>query len=535
MGIFDLSIAYARKMPRKFPNSPEGPAATSAVSAQLSAKFQQALSLQRQGKLAHAQFIYEKILKTQPRHFNALNLLGVIAAQTNDPRKAVQWFEKALNVDPKSAVAYGNRGSALHKLEQFDAALASFDQALAINPDQADALLNRGNLLKDLGQYHAALASYDRAIAVKPNYAEAFSNSGFVLKELGRLDAALARYDRAIALEPGYVSAHCNRAFTLLLAGDFEHGWIDYEWRRKLDNKSRFTQPLWLGEQSLAGKTILLHSEQGFGDTLQFCRYAKLVVALGARVILEVQRPLVTLLAGLGGVSQVIAQGNALPTFDYQCPLMSLPLAFKTRLDTIPFPTTYLKSGAAKVAHWQSRLGERAKPRVGLVWSGRITHQNDPNRSIVLADLIPYLPTDCQYVSVQKDVREPDERTLKLNPNIWNVADELADFSDAAALCACMDVVVSVDTSVAHLSAALGLETWILLPFNPEWRWLLERSHSPWYASARLYRQKKMGDWSGILAQVKLDLMRLPETGSGRKISLTEGCPTPSNRGGVPQ
>ena len=497
-------------MPRKFPNSREDKAATPSASAQLSAKFQQALSLQLQGKLAHAQFIYEKILKTQPRHFNALNLLGVIAAQTNDPRKAVQWFEKAISVDPKSAVAYGNRGSALHKLGQFDAALLSFDQALAINPDQADALLNRGNLLKDLGQFDAALASYDRAIAVKPNYAEAFSNSGFVLKELGRLDAALARYDRAIAIEPGYVSAHCNRAFTLLLAGDFEHGWLDYEWRRKLDKKPRFAQPLWQGGESIAGKTILLHSEQGFGDTLQFCRYAKLVSALGARVVLEVDRPLVTLLADLGGVSQVIAQGNALPPFDYQCPLMSLPLAFKTRLDTIPFPTAYLQSGAAKVAHWQSRLGQRTKPRVGLVWSGRITHQNDRNRSIALADLVPYLPADCQYVSVQKEVRDSDEHTLKGNPDILNVADELDDFSDAAALCACLDVVVSVDTSVAHLSAALGLATWILLPFNPEWRWLLKRSDSPWYSSAKLYRQQTMGDWNGILAQVKLDLMRFP-------------------------
>jgi len=506
-----------RKIPIKFRKNPKAKAAVHPALAQLSGKLQQAFALQQHGELARAQFIYEKILKIQPCNFAALNRLGVIALQTNNPRKAVRLFEKAIDVDPSNPVAYGNRGLALHQLQQLDAALASYEQALAINPDQVDALLNRGNVLKDLQQWDAALASYDQAIGIKPDYAEAFSNSGFVLKELKQLDAALARFNQAIAIRPGYASAYWNRALTLLLTGDFENGWLDYEWRRKLDEGSPFPHPLWLGKESLGGKSILLRSEQGLGDTLQFCRYVKLVADLGARVILEVQKPLITLLAGLAGVSQVITKGNALPNVDYQCSLMSLPLAFKTNLDTIPFSRGYLSSSPAKLAHWRSRLGERTKPRVGLVWSGSKTNYNDRNRSIPLEDLVKCLPADLQYICLQKDIRESDKQTLKVNRNILDFGDEQADFSDAAALCECMDVVISVDTSVAHLSGALGVETYVLLPFNADWRWLLDRSDSPWYSTVKLYRQSNMSDWNGVFTQIKRDLMQLSHRQSGEK------------------
>ncbi|MGC1388019.1 MAG: tetratricopeptide repeat protein [Steroidobacteraceae bacterium] len=496
-------------MATKFRKNPKAKAAAHPALAQLSGRLQQALAFQQHGELARAQFLYEKILKVQPCNYDALNRLGVIALQTNNPRKAVRLFEKAIDVDPGNAVAHGNRGLALHQLQQLDAALASYGQALAINPGQVDALLNRGNVLKDLQQWDAALASYDRAIEIKSDYAEAYSNSGFVLKELKQLDAALARFNRAIAIRPGYASAYWNRALTLLLRGDFENGWLDYEWRRKLDRGSPFHQPLWLGQAPLAGKTILLHSEQGLGDTLQFCRYVKLVADLGARVILEVQKPLMSLLAGLDGVSKVIAKGNALPNVDYQCPLMSLPLAFKTSLDTIPFSKGYLSASPAKLAHWRNRLGERTKARVGLVWSGSKTNYNDRNRSIPLKDLIQCLPADLHYFCLQKDIRESDRQTLNENRNIADFGDEQADFSDAAALCEGMDAVISVDTSVAHLSGALGVETHVLLPFNADWRWLQDRSDSPWYSAVKLYRQSSMSDWSGVFSQVKRDLVRL--------------------------
>jgi hypothetical protein len=306
-----------------------------------------------------------------------------------------------------------------------------------------------------------------------------------LLAELGRVDLALPNYDRAIAIKPDFAEAHFNRAAALLLAGDYERGWPGYEWRwRDVSGANGGVQrhsalPLWLGKEPLAGKTILLYSEQGLGDTLQFCRYVKLVADLGARVILDVQRPLTTLLAHLEGVWQMAAAGSAPPQADYCCPLMSLPLAFNTRLNSIPSATRYLSVSAAQIARWQERLGEKTKPRIGLTWSGSAANRRDRDRSLRLADLMPQLPEEFQYVSLQKEVREIDRPSLQSNPVILNFAEDQADFSDAAALCECMDVVLSVDTSVAHLSAALGKETWIMLPFSPDWRWLLGKDGIP--------------------------------------------------------
>ena len=449
--------------------------------AALPAKLQQANTFHQRGQLATAQALYEDILRVQPRHFDALHLLGVIAAQTKNPAKAANLIGKAIEIDARHAEAH----------------------------------FNRGNVLKQLEQWNAALAGYDRAIAIKPDFSEAHFNRGFVLKELGQVDAALASYNRGIAIQPGFAEGHHNRAIAWLLGGNFEAGWVEYEWRWKskrgphTPEKRPFPQPLWLGKESLAGKTILLHSEQGLGDTLQFCRYAKRVAGLGAKVILEVQPPLLTLLAGLEGVSQLVGRGDALPGSDYQCPLLSLPLAFNTALHDIPSAARYLQSDPAKIAHWHTVLGEKRRPRIGLIWSGNPAHTNDHNRSIPLANLMDHLPAECQYIGLQKELREADVGCLNANPAIVNFAE---DFSDTAALCECMDLVISVDTSVAHLSAALGLKTWILLPFNPDWRWLLDRNDSPWYPSVTLYRQQQSGDWSGVLKQVAADLRqhRLP-------------------------
>ena len=260
---------------------------------------------------------------------------------------------------------------------------------------------------------------------------------------------------------------------------------------------------MWLGSQSLQDKTILLHAEQGLGDTIQFCRYASLVAKLGAKVILEVQRPLLGLLKNLDGVSQIIARGDALPEFDYQSPLLSLPLAFKTQLHTIPSALRYLAGDSEKVLAWQARLGEKTKPRVGLVWSGNLEHKNDHNRSLSLSQVLPYLPSSCQYICLQKELRNADQAILAQHPHIQFFGDALEDFTDTAALCDLMDVVISVDTSVAHLAAALGKPTWVLLPFSPDWRWLLDRKDSPWYPSAKLYRQERIGDWNGVLSRVR--------------------------------
>ena len=293
---------------------------------------------------------------------------------------------------------------------------------------------------------------------------------------------------------------------------DFENGWELYEWRWKRENftsrKRNFSQPLWLGVESLANKTILLHAEQGLGDTIQFCRYIPLVKKLGARVLLEVPKPLMELLEDFEGVDELLEAGKKLPEFDYQCPLLSLPLSFKTELNAIPSPTPYLQSNAEKIMVWSQRLGAKSKHRIGLVWSGSTIHKNDSNRSLALADLINYLPQNFEYVSLQKEVRERDNEVLA-NSAIKNYSQQLIDFTDTAALCDLMDLVISVDTSVAHLAAALGKPTWILLPFISDWRWMLDREDSPWYESVKLYRQGEDREWEPVFERVARDLIEL--------------------------
>lgn len=519
------------------------------------AKLQQAGAWYQQGQLARARDLYQDILKLQPTNCDALNMLGFIELQTNDPSGALWFFERAITVVPDNAMAFNGKGLALQQCKRWETALASFNQALAIQPDYAPAHFsrgclfiefnrldealdafdraiamnpefahahyNRGVVLEALNRSNEALASYDRAIAINPD-ADAYFNRGNVLRrDLGQSGAALASYDRAIALNPGHVGAHVNKAHILLSSGDFDRGLPLYEWRLKLADRiaaaaaRRLSAPRWLGKETLTGKTILLHSELGLGDTLQFCRYAEVVAGLGARVILEVQRPLVGLLENLAGASQVLAQGETLPTVDYQCSLISLPLAFQTRLDTIPRTRRYLRSGPSKEAYWQTRLAGTRNPRIGLVWCGSLLHKVDHDRSLSLTQLIENLPVRFQYVSLQYEVREGDRETLRAHEEILHFADELRDFTDMAALCENLDLVISVDTNVAHLSGALGRKTWVLLPFHPDWRWLTERTDSPWYPTIKLYRQDGVGDWSGALFRLREDLEREFESCSG--------------------
>jgi len=423
--------------------------------------------------------------------------------------EALASYDRAIAIKPDYAKAHNNRGNALKELKRWDEALASYDRAIAIKPDYADAYSNRGNALNELKRLDEALASYDRAIAIKPDYADAYSNRGVALQELKRLDEALASYDRAIAIKPDDAEAYWNKSLALLLAGEFGRGWELYEWRWKKETftspKRNFPQPLWLGEEDIAGKTILLHAEQGLGDTIQFCRYAKLVKALGAKVVLEVPKALRGLLSELGGVDEVIEQGKALPAFDYHCPLLSLPLAFKTNLANIPSPKPYLAASIQKCDEWEQRLGAKGKPRVGLVWSGSTTHKNDHNRSLTLQQLLAHLPDHYEYVSLQKEVREVDKAALEVS-RISHYGDELNDFTDTAALCQLMDLVVSVDTSVAHLAGAIGKTTWVLLPYAPDWRWLLNRNDSPWYECVKLYREDETREWEAALRFIRNDM-----------------------------
>lgn len=424
--------------------------------------------------------------------------------------EAIASYDCVIALQPCNPDAFNNRGIAERELGRCEDAVASHDRAIELHPSFAEAYSNRGLALKELGRTADAIASYDRAIELKPHYAQAHYNRGNLLKSLGHINNAIASFDRALELSPGFADAQWNKALALLLGGDFDRGWPLYEWRWRMDTFSsprrNFSQPLWLGDSPLAGRTILLHAEQGLGDTIQFCRFAAIVSATGARVILEVQPSLLSLLSNLEGVSSIVPAGQPLPAFDVHCPLLSLPLALSTSLKTIPASSPYIQPDPDKVKLWSERLGARSLPRVGLVWSGARAHKNDHNRSIPLSGLIPYLPDNCQYVSLQKEVRDSDLALLREHPSIHHFGDQIDDFSDTAALCFLMDRIVCVDTSVAHLAAALGLPTSVLLPFHPDWRWLLQRSDSPWYPSATLIRQDAPGTWSAALLSVQTQL-----------------------------
>lgn len=425
--------------------------------------------------------------------------------------EAILEFDALVQLQPDFAEAHNNRGNALNKVDRIDEAMDCYNTAIRLTPTLAQAYSNRGAILMRRNQFSAAIADFTESIRLSPESAVPHINMGEAMRETRQLKAAIAHCDQAIQLDPNSSIAYWNKSLALLLSGELAQGFSLYEHRfseSRQDNKRDFTQALWSGQTSLKGKTILLHGEQGLGDTIQFCRYAPLVAAKGATVILEVQKPLVQLLQGLDGVAQVFERGHPLPSFDFHCPLLSLPYAFSTDEGTIPQQRRYVPVNAERREEWRRKIGTQTRPLVGLVWSGNSSHRNDHNRSLTLSRLIENLPDHCRYVSLQKELRPGDETVLRDCACVEHFGNSLADFADTAALCDLMDLVISVDTSVAHLAAALNKPTWILLSYSVDWRWMLDRSDSPWYPSARLYRQESLGDWDGVLQRVEYDLRK---------------------------
>jgi Tfp pilus assembly protein PilF len=474
------------------------------------------LGLAFNGRRQHQRALesFDLAIQLQPDFFEAHGNRGAMLAALGRHQDAVESYRDALAINPDFADAHCNLGAALTHLQRYDEALASLDRALALRRNYPEALYNRGNALKPLKRYEEALASYDRTIALHPDHADAHNNRGQVLRELERYDEALTSYDRALALQPRHIMAHCNAAALRLLTGDFERGWLHYEWRWMKKSvvplKRNFSQPAWSGGEPITGKTILVHSEQGLGDTIQFCRYVPLLAARDVRVIFEVQQTLQALMTSLRGGAQIVPKGSPLPAFDLHCPLVSLPLAFGTRLETIPSTTGYLSASSQHMTTWQSRLQKQRHPRIGLVWSGNPGHERDRERSIGLREFMPLLNAlggEATFVSLQKDVRAEDAAFLKARADILDYGNALEDFSDTAALISQLDLVISVDTSVAHLAGALGKPVWILLTYFPDWRWLLGRDDCPWYPIARLFRQDKSRTWDGVVAQLRQALL----------------------------
>src|SRR5882724_7925729 len=455
---------------------------------------------------AEALASYDRALALKPDYVDALYNRGNALKDLGRFDEAVASYDRVLSFKQDHPQALNNRGVVLHGLNQFTAALTDYDNALRLMPDCAEALYNRGNALQALGRFADALTDYDRALALKSDHAEACYNRGNALKELGRVDEALASYRKAQALKPNYVEAHWNEAYLRLLAGDFERGLPLSEWRWQNTalglQKRSLAQPLWSGAEPIEGKTILLYGDEGLGDAIFYCRYVPLLAARGARVIIEAEEPLRELMSGLAGVSRCVSKTEAAPEFDLHCPMSSLPLCFGTRLTTIPASTPYLRAPALS-AKQLARLGVKDRPRIGLAWSGNPRHSNDRNRSIALETFSPLLDTDATFVSLQKDVRSDDAATLRGAPRLLDLGPSLKNLSDTAALIGALDLVISADTSVAHLAGALGVPVWILLPFVPDWRWLLDRDDSPWYPGARLFRQDDRREWPAVVGCVQ--------------------------------
>ena len=488
---------------------------------------------------------YDDVLQRDAANLRALIGRGSLLSRGARHRDALAAFDRALQFAPRDPVALYNRGVVLLALDRLDESAQALRLALAVAPHNADAHLNLGLVLKAQGDAPAALRQISRALQLRPDWPDALTSQGHLLHSMGDFAAALASYDAALRLHPGvagtqltradalrclgryaqanlayeaalalapdhpdHVKAHINWASCLLLCGHLRSGWEQYEWRwgdAGLHPPHPYgLEQLWLGKDDPAGKTVLLHAEQGYGDTLQFCRYAPLLARRGARVLLQVPHALQRLLQSLDGVHAVLRMDEDVPAFDLHTPLLSLPLAFATDIANIPAQLPYLRAPESDVARWQLDLGQSSRPRIGIAWSGNPAHANDALRSTPLHAWEPLLESGrgrVDWICLQKAVA-PEDRPYLAQLGVRDPSEELGDFCDTAALVQNLDLVISVDTALAHLAGALGVPLFVLLPANPDWRWMLERSDSPWYPGARLFRQSTPGNWGTVMQSV---------------------------------
>jgi len=460
-----------------------------------------------QGKKAEASG--RKAVRLRPGSAAAHNDLGQVLVEQGKSEEALTHFREALRLKPGLAEVHNNLGIALALKNHHAEAERCFRESLRIRPDRAGTHNNLGIALHQQDRLEEALTCCQQALRLAPDYAEAHTSLGLVLQGQGRHPEALACFDRAVQLAPEFADGHWNRALALLLTGNFAQGWPAYEWRwktRQLTPRS-FPQPCWDGSP-LAGRTILLHSEQGLGDTLQFVRYAPLVKLLGGNVVLECPPELVRILHTCAGISQIVTPGTPLPPFDIHCPLQSLPLAFGTTLETIPASIPYLAADSERMAEWRARLAtDPAGFRVGLVWSGRPKDARANNPNCTLAHFAPLAAVKgITFYSLQKGIPAVQAGNPPPGLKLIDPTANLVDFADTAGLIANLDLVISVDTSVVHLAGALGKTVWVVLPAVPDFRWLLGRADSPWYPSLRLFRQDTPGDWQGVFARMPFAL-----------------------------
>jgi tetratricopeptide (TPR) repeat protein len=487
--------------------------------------------------------LISKAVRSHPAHFAALNNLGNAQAQAGLPADAEKSYRKALKFKPDYAMAHGNLGKVLmdagrlgdaikhlsraiqleaanpaHHINHGAACMAtglveeaeaSFRSALELTPADYSVHNELGILLQADGRLDGAEACYKRTIEINETSVEAHVNMGNLMEDCLRFEDSKGNFHHAIELEPGNVDAHRNLGMVLLRQGDFENGFAEYAWRvsaHARDEESQFQGKVWDGGGE-SGRRILIHAEQGLGDTIQFARYLPVLEGMGYEVVFECQPPLVDLMASLPGEFQIIGKGDTLPDFDIHAPLLSLPGLLKGTLETIPSGESYLSATEDLVDQWKERLSGGERKKVGLVWRGRGEHNNDKNRSASLALFVEHLSdVDADFYCLQKDLTNEEQ---KMPVGFQNIGKDFKDFSDTAAALKNLDLVISVDTSVAHLAGALGVPTWLLLPTPPDWRWLMDRDDTPWYPSMRLFRKQGLEDWDGVLGKVAAELKNI--------------------------
>ena len=517
------------------------------------AKLQKAITLFQSQNFRECAVLCDQLIHEEPKNCDAYHLMGVMLAQKKHNVPALEYFTKTLKLLPTHVVALNNRGNLYQELKQPELAIEDFDKAIAIKPDYAEAYYNKGIVLGSIHKIEEEIECYDTALKHKPNFPEAYNNKGIALQKLHRMEETLANYEegikqnpkgieafynnrglvlqnlmrveealddynKAIEIDPNLADCRFNRSLCLLLLGKYDTAWEEHEWRfnRKVYPRRNLPGTLWLGNEDIQGKTLFIHSEQGLGDMLQFCRYTKLAKEKGAKVILAVEKPLIKLLSTLEGVDEIITTGDKIPDYDYHIPLMSLPYAFRTTIDTIPHGI-YIKPDQDLVEKFKTMLLDNGKKNVGIVWSGGFRPDQpevwavNERRNIALSKLLPLKLDNINVYSLQKGQPAESEldNCLGWKSRMCNHTSHLNDFADTAAYIWNLDLVIAVDTSTAHLAAAMGKEVWMMNRFDTCWRWMINRTDSPWYPTLKIYNQPKLGDWESVVESIRQDLIKL--------------------------
>jgi tetratricopeptide (TPR) repeat protein len=473
--------------------------------------YKRGLDLQEKGFVNEAITCYQDAITICPNNPGVYYNLGTLLKEKGKLNEAINYYRKVLQINPNHADTYNCLGSVFQEKQEYDEAINCYKKAIELKPYFLKAFINIANAFLEKEEFDEAITYYKIAVAIDPNFAGTYYNLGLLFHRTKQFNEALACYKKTIQLDPNFADAYYSLSLLYLLLGNFQEGWPFFEWRWKLKNayQRNFTQPLWDGSD-IVGQHILLHAEQGFGDTIQFIRYVPIVAQYGANVIVECQQELVSLFENIKGVQRVIGHGNKIPDFDIHYPLLSLPLLFNTKLEDILAKVPYLSVSSSLKENWRNKLQKNSSnKRVGIVWSsgpGGLLKK----KSIPANMLLPLIHTDnITFYSLQVGDAVKQTNGLSEETRLIDLTEEIHNFADTAALIENLDLVISVDTAVAHLSGALGKSVWTILPFEPVWQWGLDREDSPWYPTMRLFRQPSRGDWASVIVSVKDELVKL--------------------------